>query len=161
MMVLVYDGLMKHKKKIIHNDMLIIELIKAMERKDLYPRKHLDCYKGFEGIDDNIKLMWELLITSFGKLNRIKNSEKLIKNYEFFKRVESENKLHRSIEPELKNMREKMDKRVDLTWRYNIEEARLYSYKELKVSKLLDCRPEGMITSMWLMKMLLGKSSSG
>jgi len=117
-----------------HN--LIMRLIEAMDRKDLY-YDNSGFYKGHEVINENISDLWELLVTNYVKLDKIKAGDRLVYNYELISRLNDSNRLHRSIEPELEIMRERMKKRVDLLWRYNIEERRLYSYKEMKVNYIM------------------------
>ena len=85
--------------------------------------------------NENIIEMWDFLLTSFISRDRIGSPERLIPIYEFLCRLNESQKLHRSIDPEIEILKGRMKKKVDLLWRYNIEEKRLYTYKELKARR--------------------------
>lgn len=75
--------------------------------------------------------VWELVLKYFTGVRHIKAHKDLIVFFELFTRLEKEG-FYKSLDKEIKYIRAELERRADVTWRYNLKEQRFYSYEELK-----------------------------
>lgn len=73
-----------------------------------------------------------MLFQALQSRKTLKKFEVVADLYVLFKELDKSGKFYRELTGEIDHWRELLLKKDDLTWRYNIEERRFYSYDELK-----------------------------
>lgn len=102
-------------KKLQYQVKYLLILLKAIVRLEYYDQELCD-----------------MLFQALQSRKTLKKFEVVADLYVLFKELDKSGKFYRELTGEIDHWRELLLKKDDLTWRYNIEERRFYSYDELK-----------------------------